>query len=79
MNLTIQNDSQKITIKARIRQPLKQLVRFGWEQALSCLFPVVIFASLALTQIMPLPFLPRYDWLLHHLPSNAVVDGAFWA
>ncbi|WP_209124011.1 DUF817 family protein [Alkalihalobacillus sp. BA299] len=43
---------------------LKQLVRFGWEQALSCLFPVVIFASLAFTQIMPLPFLPRYDWLL---------------
>ena len=43
---------------------LKQLVRFGWEQAKSCLFPVVIFASLALTQIMPLPFLPRYDWLL---------------
>lgn len=43
---------------------LKQLVRFGWEQALSCLFPVVIFASLALTQIIPLPFLPRYDWLL---------------
>ncbi|WP_044428395.1 DUF817 domain-containing protein [Bacillus spizizenii] len=43
---------------------IKQLVRFGWEQALSCLFPVVIFASLAITQIIPLPFLPRYDWLL---------------
>ncbi|MED3726305.1 DUF817 domain-containing protein [Priestia filamentosa] len=43
---------------------LKQLVRFGWEQALSCLFPVVIFASLAFTQIMPISFLPRYDWLL---------------
>ncbi|EHL76269.1 DUF817 domain-containing protein [Bacillus smithii] len=43
---------------------LKQLVHFGWEQALSCLFPVVIFASLAFTKIMPLPFLPRYDWLL---------------
>lgn len=42
----------------------KQLVRFGREQALSCLFPVVIFASLALTQVIPLPFLPRYDWLL---------------
>ncbi|MFZ0369198.1 MAG: DUF817 domain-containing protein, partial [Halobacillus sp.] len=26
---------------------LKQLVFFGWQQALSCLFPVVIFASLA--------------------------------
>jgi len=42
----------------------KQLVRFGWQQALSCVFPVVIFASLALTQVLPLPFLPRYDWLL---------------
>ncbi|MCA1040107.1 DUF817 domain-containing protein [Bacillus infantis] len=42
----------------------QQLCRFGWEQALSCLFPVVIFASLALTKIIPLPFLPRYDWLL---------------
>ncbi|XKG84215.1 DUF817 domain-containing protein [Sutcliffiella horikoshii] len=43
---------------------VKQLVRFGWQQALSCVFPVVIFASLALTQVIPLPFLPRYDWLL---------------
>jgi uncharacterized membrane protein YoaT (DUF817 family) len=51
MNLTIQNDSQKITIKARIRQPLKQLVHFGWEQALSCLFPVVIFASPLFTKV----------------------------
>lgn len=43
---------------------LIQLVHFGWQQALSCLFPVVIFASLAVTKIVPLPFLPRYDWLL---------------
>jgi uncharacterized membrane protein YoaT (DUF817 family) len=43
---------------------LKQLIRFGWEQALSCIFPVVIFSSLAITQMLPLPFLPRYDWLL---------------
>ncbi len=33
---------------------LKQLVRFGWEQALSCLFPVVI---------LPL-------WLLHKSSSS---------
>lgn len=45
-------------------RPVAQLVRFGWEQALSCLFPVVIFASLGITQIIPLPLLPRYDWLL---------------
>ncbi|PKR79401.1 DUF817 domain-containing protein [Halalkalibacillus sediminis] len=43
---------------------LMQLVRFGREQALSCLFPVVIFASLGLTQIISLPFLLRYDWIL---------------
>ncbi|SFK32474.1 Uncharacterized membrane protein YoaT, DUF817 family [Halobacillus dabanensis] len=43
---------------------IKQLFGFGWEQALSCLFPVVIFASLALTQWVSVPFLPRYDLLL---------------
>jgi len=43
---------------------LMQLLRFGWQQALSCVFPVVIFASLALTKMVPLPWLPRYDWLL---------------
>lgn len=56
-----------VTIKkaeSRIMAASKQVVRFGWEQALSCLFPAVIFASLALTKFLPLPFLPRYDWLL---------------
>jgi uncharacterized membrane protein YoaT (DUF817 family) len=43
---------------------LRQLAIFGIQQALSCLFPVVIFASLALTKFMELPILPRYDWLL---------------
>lgn len=47
-----------------MRRALRQLVRFGWEQGWSCLFPVVIFASLAITQHFPLPLLPRYDWLL---------------
>lgn len=41
-----------------------QLVRFGVQQALSCVFPAVIFASLALTQWFSPPWLPRYDWLL---------------
>jgi len=43
---------------------ITQLVHFGVQQALSCVFPVVIFASLAITRYVPLPFLPRYDWLL---------------
>ncbi|KGX91376.1 hypothetical protein N781_04775 [Pontibacillus halophilus JSM 076056 = DSM 19796] len=42
----------------------QQLLHFGWHQALSCLFPVVIFAALALTQVLSLPLIPRYDWLL---------------
>lgn len=41
-----------------------QLVRFGWQEALSCVFPVAIFAALAVTDRVPLPLLPRYDWLL---------------
>lgn len=48
----------------RVRHAFAQLVRFGWQQALSCVFPVVIFSSLALTQLVPLPWIPRYDWLL---------------
>lgn len=43
---------------------LKQLFRFGWEQTLSCLFPLVIFASLAITKFVEFPYIPRYDWLL---------------
>ncbi|AND40405.1 hypothetical protein A361_15005 [Cytobacillus oceanisediminis 2691] len=58
MHLTIRKE------EPRSIRSLKQLFRFGWEQALSCLFPVVIFASLALTKFLPMPILPRYDWLL---------------
>ena len=64
MNVTIQTNSQRKTFRAQSYRAFKQLVRFGWEQSLSCLFPVVIFASLAITQVISLPFLPRYDWLL---------------
>ncbi len=64
MDLSIRNDSKKKTFKEQMITALKGLFHFGWEQALSCLFPVVIFASLAITQVMSLPFLPRYDWLL---------------
>lgn len=49
---------------SKLNHALQQLVRFGWQQALSCVFPVVIFASLALTKTIPLPALHRYDWLL---------------
>ncbi|WP_042149925.1 DUF817 domain-containing protein [Paucisalibacillus sp. EB02] len=64
MSLAIQHETQKRKWKNQILRSIKQLTCFGWELALSCVFPVVIFASLAITQTISLPFLPRYDWLL---------------
>ncbi len=41
-----------------------QLLRFGYLQAISCIFPVFIFAALALSKFITIPGLPRYDLLL---------------
>lgn len=43
---------------------LKQLLYFTYEQALSCLFPVVIFLTLALSKIISIPGFYRYDFIL---------------
>lgn len=43
---------------------IRKLVVFGWQQALSCIFPVVIFASLALTKYADISYLHRYDLIL---------------
>src|SRR5690606_9622182 len=45
-------------------QFLTQLIRFGYQQAMSCIFPVIIFATLALTKVVEVPFIPRYDFIL---------------
>ncbi|MCD7033576.1 DUF817 domain-containing protein [Metabacillus sp. GX 13764] len=38
---------------------------FGWQQALSCLFPAAIFLALAVTKYLPpMPLLHRYDLIL---------------
>ncbi|MBC8102822.1 MAG: DUF817 domain-containing protein [Cytophagales bacterium] len=43
----------------------RDLVEFARLEALSCLFPVGIFATLALSRVLPLPVaLPRYDFIL---------------
>lgn len=39
-------------------------LRFGYLQALSCIFPVIIFAALAISKFTEIPFLPRYDFIL---------------
>ncbi|MBY6037522.1 DUF817 domain-containing protein [Fictibacillus nanhaiensis] len=43
---------------------LRNLIRFTYLQALSCIFPVIIFASLAMSKVITLSLLPRYDLIL---------------
>ncbi|QAY67438.1 DUF817 domain-containing protein [Paenibacillus protaetiae] len=43
---------------------IRSLVAFGWQQALSCIFPVIIFAALALTKAVEVPYFHRYDMML---------------
>lgn len=43
---------------------MKQLFYFGLEQAKACLFPVIIFLTLALTKLIEVPFIARYDLIL---------------
>lgn len=43
---------------------IKQLIRFGWQQALCCIFPAVIFALLAGSKLVDIPYLARYDFIL---------------
>lgn len=45
-------------------KPILQLIYFGYEQAMSCLFPVAIFGTLALSSIVPIPYVHRYDAIL---------------
>ncbi|AZS15952.1 DUF817 domain-containing protein [Paenibacillus lutimineralis] len=43
---------------------VRNLLQFGWLQALSCIFPVIIFGTLGLTKVVHIPGLPRYDLIL---------------
>ncbi|MDM5297207.1 DUF817 domain-containing protein [Bacillus pumilus] len=43
---------------------MKTLFHFAYLQAISCLFPVMIFAALAISKVVSLPYLHRYDFIL---------------
>lgn len=45
-------------------KPLVQLLHFGYHQAMSCIFPVAIFGTLALSSVIQIPFFYRYDAIL---------------
>lgn len=44
--------------------PLRLLGVFAWNQLLSCIFPVGVFGSLAVSKLIHVPGLPRYDLVL---------------
>ena len=48
---------------SRIVFACSQLIRFGWTQLVACLFPLMLFAGLAISKYVALP-IPRYDALL---------------
>ncbi|RSL32430.1 DUF817 domain-containing protein [Salibacterium salarium] len=39
-------------------------MEFGYQQAMSCIFPVAIFATLAVSNVIDIPLLYRYDFIL---------------
>ena len=43
---------------------IRRFIHFGIQQALSCIFPVAIFLTLALSKIVHIPHLHRYDFIL---------------
>lgn len=45
-------------------KPIIQLLHFGYHQAMSCIFPVAIFGTLALSTLIDIPFIHRYDVIL---------------
>ncbi|WP_342566293.1 DUF817 domain-containing protein [Paenibacillus sp. FSL R7-0345] len=47
-----------------VSKSLTQLLHFGYHQAMSCIFPVAIFATLALSGMINIPFIHRYDAIL---------------
>ncbi len=53
-----------VAITQKTLHPMKQLWTFGLEEAKSCFFAVIIFSTLAITQIMETLFIPRYDFIL---------------
>jgi uncharacterized membrane protein YoaT (DUF817 family) len=42
---------------------IKQFIHFGVQQTLSCIFPVAIFLTLAISKFIHIPLLNRYDFI----------------
>jgi len=49
--------------KTRFLHYFLLLIEFAVQEALSCLFPLLIFATLAISKLVSIPYLPRYDFI----------------
>lgn len=56
---------------------IQQFLFFGFQEALSCIFPVSIFVTLAVSQVVHIPGLARYDFIL--LACLAVQAGMYFS
>ena len=54
----------QVWIPARTRVWAERLAFFTWQEALACIFPVLIFLTLAVTKFVSVPGLHRYDVIL---------------
>lgn len=72
--VTISTLTSGSTRTARVARSFAQLFRFAWLELQCCLFPLAIFAGLALSAVLPLP-IARYDALLIYAVS---VTAAFY-
>ncbi len=67
-NRSFEPDSHLSSQNAGARQKLAtacmQLLYFGYQQAMSCIFPVAVFAVLAASKWISIPFMERYDLIL---------------
>ncbi|WP_314587552.1 DUF817 domain-containing protein [Paenibacillus terrigena] len=55
---------EQIKLRYPYTQAGLQWLHFGYEQAMSCIFPVAIFVTLAATKWLNVPFIYRYDLIL---------------
>lgn len=43
---------------------MTELFAFAWHNAIACFFPLLIFFTLAISNVLIIPWLPRYDLIL---------------
>lgn len=54
----------KESTSVKILRPIHLLLLFAYHEAMSCLFPVLIFLTLSISKKVTIPFLHRYDFIL---------------